>query len=443
MNGHDKDDAARVGCPHSLKEVDLFGPGAQEHWYAAYPILHDQAPVMRIEGEGLLPGTDAYILTMHEDINRVVRDWARFQPTMMLAVENVAKAGVPPFEVPNVNAMIASAATLRRDEASWRAHRKELTDPWVGPGATRHEEMILGHVDDLIDRWIVRDGPIDFVAEFARPLPQRTMASVLGFPLEDIPQLEAWGNAQVFAFVHGKGHRNTITSEQAKEQHRILDGFSDYVSEKTREKRANPCDDMVSFLTQVHYSPIDRKLTDEEVNGVVYAMLIGGLETTQYAIAEQAQLLCENPSIFTRLMDDPSRIRVFVEEGMRLRSPTQGLSTRVTTQDEVFQGVEVPAGSLLHMRFAAANIDPKAFDDANDLKLERKAPTRHLAFSAGLRSCPGATLSRVEQMIAWRRLCERFEAVSFAEGNDFLHQPGIMLGLNQLHLHFKPATGAA
>lgn len=443
MSDQSPQDAPQVGCPHSLSDVDLFGPGAQEHWYDAYSILHDQAPVLKLEGEGLLPGTDAYILTKHEDINLVVRDWARFEPIMMMAVEEVANADVPPFDVPGVNAMIASAATLRRDEASWRAHRKELTDPWVGPGATRHEEMILGHVDALIDDWIARDGPIDFVAEFARPLPQRTMASVLGFPLEDIPQLEAWGNAQVFAYVHGRGHRNLISDEEAAEQSRILDGFSDYVAEKTREKRANPQDDMVSFLTQVHYSPVDRKLTDDEVNGVVYAMLIGGLETTQYAIAEQAQLLCQNPGLFAQLKADPSRIRVFIEEGMRLRSPTQGLSTRLTNQDEVFQGVEVPAGSLLHMRFGAANIDADAFDQPNDIQLDRKAPTRHLAFSAGLRSCPGANLSRVEQTIAWRRLCERLDDIAFADGNDFLHQPGIMLGVNKLHLHMTAAEGAA
>ena len=84
------------------------------------------------------------------------------------------------------------------------------------------------------------------------------------------------------------------------------------------------------------YGP--RKLTDLEVNGIVYAMVIGGLETTQYAIEEEAQLLCEHPEFFRKLKGDRDLIRQFVEESMRLRSPTQGLSTRLTSQDEVFQG---------------------------------------------------------------------------------------------------------
>ena len=49
-------------------DVDLFSPGAQEHWYEAYDILHNEDPVHRLEGEGFLPGTDAYVLTKHDDI---------------------------------------------------------------------------------------------------------------------------------------------------------------------------------------------------------------------------------------------------------------------------------------------------------------------------------------------------------------------------------------
>ena len=151
---------------------------------------------------------------------------------------------------------------------------------------------------------------------------------------------------------------------------------------------------MISFLTQVTYQALGRKLSDLEINGIVYAMVIGGLETTQYAIEEQAQLLCERQGVFEEIKSDRSKLRHFTEEAMRLRSPTQGLSTRITTQDEVFQGVSVPAGSLLHLRWAAANIDADAFECPHQLNLERRAVSRHLAFSKGrgcarAPTCPG------------------------------------------------------
>jgi cytochrome P450 len=193
---------------------------------------------------------------------------------------------------------------------------------------------------------------------------------------------------------------------------------------------------MVSFLCDVHYDALDRKLTDLEIAGIVHAMILGGLETTQYALEEQAQLLCERPGMFEQLRHDRSKVRAFTEEGMRMRSPTHGLSTRITSRDEEFQGVTVPAGSLLHLRFGAANVDADEFECPFDLDLEREGVTRHVAFSTGPRVCPGANLSRVEQQIAWGVLLDRIESIEYGEGNDWMHQPGIMLGTLRLHLRF-------
>ena len=426
-------------CPVNLDEVDLFSPGAQEHWYDAYPILHREAPVYVLKGEGLTPGTDGFVLTKHEDINRVVRDAERFPPLMTEAIREMADSGVDVEKVPNLNAMQASMVTLRPNMELWRLHKQELTDPWVGPGANRHEEMIRQHVTNLIDNWIDRE-EIDFITQFARPLPQYVMASVLGFPAEDIPQLAKWGEAQVRSFVYGRGHLNQLNEEEIRDQFELLDGFKEYVREQVEEKRRNPRDDMITFLTRVTYSPLGRKLTDLEVNGIVYAMIIGGLETTQYALEEQAQLMCEHEGLFETLKNDRSLIRQFTEEGMRMRSPTQGLSTRRTSQDEEFQGVKVPAGSVLHLRYGAANVDPDEFECPYELRLNRRAVTRHLTFSAGPRVCPGAGISRMEQQTAWNLLLDRLDGIEYADGNDFLHQPGIMLGTLSLKLRIRKAA---
>ena len=100
---------------------------------------------------------------------------------------------------------------------------------------------------------------------------------------------------------------------------------------------------------------------------------------------------------------------------MRLRAPTQGLSTRITSRDEVFHGVKVPKGSWLHLRWASANLDPDEWECPLELKLDRKAGKRHLTFSQGARVCPGAALSRLEQMVAWTTLLDRVESFAYAE----------------------------
>ena len=93
----------------------------------------------------------------------------------------------------------------------------------------------------------------------------------------------------------------------------------------------------------------------------------------------------------------------------------------------------------MHLRYGAANVDPEEFECPMELRLNRKSVTRHLVFSAGPRVCPGAGLSRLEQVIAWNRLFDRLNDIQYAPGNKFLHQPGIMLGTLELKLHFTKA----
>ena len=304
--------------------------------------------------------------------------------------------------------------------------------------------MITRHANQLVDEWI-DDGQemsveVEFISRFARPLPQRVVAEIMGFPQSDVPQLAEWGDAVVMPFVHGTGLKHELTADQSAEMHRRLEGFQDYIYEQVAAKRADPQDDMVSFLCDVHYEALDRKLTDIEIAGIVHAMILGGLETTQYALEEQAQLLCEHPAVFEQLRTDRSNLRNFVEESLRLRAPTHGLSTRMTTRDEEFQGIAVPAGSLLHLRFAAANVDGDEFACPFDLDLERAGVGRHVTFSTGPRVCPGATLSRLEQQVAWGVLLDRLDSIEYGEGNDWMHKPGIMLATIKLHLRVQKSA---
>ena len=214
-----------MSCPVHLDDVDLFGPGSQEHWYEAYPILHREAPVLVLPGEGVDGAGDAYVLNCYEDIERVVKDPQRFTPVMSLMVDELQgvldRGEQPPEDASRFDIALDSVRTLRPTIELWRAHRQELTDPWVGPGARRHAQMIEEICDDLIDQWIDRDdgdglGTVEFIEEFARPLPQRVTARVLGFPPEDVDRLAQWGSAQVMQYVYGKGHLNQLSAKRLR-----------------------------------------------------------------------------------------------------------------------------------------------------------------------------------------------------------------------------------
>lgn len=422
-------------CPVHLDDVDLFANGAQEHWFDAYEILHRDAPVCRIPGEGDEPGSDAFIISKYADIAAIVKDPYTFpirfdQGDSNLEREIIAEEGF--------GDAVNARDTLRPDIEQHKRHRHELTDPWVGTGAGRHEPMITQACHDLIDKWIHR-GEVEFVKEFAAPLPAISITNILGFPLEDLPRLRRWEEAQVRRFVYGKTHKNILSEADERENARTLVEFHAYIQEQVDAKRRDPQDDMVSFLAQVKYGEEQRPLTDGEIASVAYGMNIGGNETTQYALTAEAQLLAQDPELVERLRADRDKVKVFVEEAMRLYAPTQGLSTRRVARDVELRGVKIPKGSLLHLRYGAGNRDEEEFAGAGEVDLDRRKPARHLTFSQGPRSCPGSGLSRLEQNVAVHALLDRFDELRLTPGkNDLRHQPGIMLGLWQLHLSFTP-----
>jgi cytochrome P450 len=131
-------------------------------------------------------------------------------------------------------------------------------------------------------------------------------------------------------------------------------------------------------------------------------------------------------------------VPAFVEEALRLESPTQGLYRRVAFDTEL-GGVELPAGATVHIRYAAANRDERMFPDPDDVVLDRPNARRHMAFSLGEHHCPGEGLSRLEQRLALTAVLERLPGLRLADDNDFTHQPGFVLrALKQLHLEWTP-----
>jgi cytochrome P450 len=77
-----------------------------------------------------------------------------------------------------------------------------------------------------------------------------------------------------------------------------------------------------------------------------------------------------------------------LDETLRLHAPVPG-TRRVALEGATLGGRAVPAGTVVALDFAAANRDPLVFDDPDRFDPSR-APSAHVTFGAGPRSCPGA-----------------------------------------------------
>ena len=408
--------------------IDLFCPATQEDWYPTYRTLREEAPVYHI------PGTKLYVLSRYEDIIRVVRDTKTFSNQheklggdLLLKYEEArnyyCEHGLGKEEGRG------RWSPLAVDPPEHRKYRALVDRFFQGKGLSKAQPLIEKLVDELIDTFADK-GEVEFVTAFAEPLPVTVITSLLGLPLEDMPQLKKWSAAWAAPFARG------LTLEQEMDVARQGVEFQNYIRDHANERRKNPQDDIITHLVQAKYDN-ERPLTDHEIASIVDHLYIGGNETTTFALTSGMWIMLRDPEIYRSLLADPSRIDTFAEEGLRLESPTQGLY-RTVTEDTEIRGVKIPRGSPVHLRFAAANRDEAMFPNADKVDLDRANANRHLAFSQGEHHCPGAGLSRLEQQIAYRRLLERLPDLRFTPGkNDFTHHPGFVLrALKELHLSY-------
>ena len=405
-------------------DIDLFDPDTQQDWFQVYRRLREEAPVYRI------PGSNTFVISRYADVMHVLRHQDIFP-----SGTGVTTRGSPAQQVYLTRGWdrLAPLGTNPPDHRRYRA----LVDSYFdSDGSERHRSEIQQVIDELIDSMAGAPsaapvGSADFMAEFALPLPVRMITSILGFPASDIDQLKAWSAAWVLPFAGGLSDEQHVwVAEQVVE-------FQAYILEHLHEKRAHPGDDVLSALAVARYGD-ERPLTDPEIISIIDHLYIGGNETTTFALTSALWILLREPGLYERVLDDRMLVEPFVEEVLRLESPTQGLYRRVARDTEL-AGVALPEGATVHIRYASANRDPAMFPDPDCVDLDRANGRRHMAFSLGEHHCPGEGLSRLEQRMALHSVLERLPHLRLAPGNDFAHAPGFVLrALDRLDIEWGP-----
>jgi cytochrome P450 len=133
------------------------------------------------------------------------------------------------------------------------------------------------------------------------------------------------------------------------------------------------------------------------VLGVAALVLIAGVDTTWSAIGSSLWHLATHPGDRRRMVSEPEVMSLAVEELLRAYSPVT--MARVVTEDVDFRGCPMKAGDKVLMNFPAANRDPEAFEDPDQVVLDREL-NRHVAFGSGIHRCAGSNLARMELRVA-------------------------------------------
>ena len=269
-------------------------------------------------------------------------------------------------------------------------------------------ETIQGVVDGLIDRVQAR-GEMDFLKDFAAPLPVAVIAKLLGVPEPDRPLLRPWSAKIVKLYELG------YTEDQAREANQAVVEFSAYIDGLAKERRRAPRDDLISALVRVEEQ--GAVLTAEElvancilllnagheatVNGTTLGMLSLHRHPEQRALAREAARA-----------NDHEFFKTAVEELLRYDTPLP-MFERWVLQDFTFHDVSLRRGVEVGLLYAAGNRDPRRFGDPDRLVLTRRE-NPHLTFGLGIHYCIGAPLARVELQTSLETLLRRLPNIHIA-----------------------------
>ena len=340
--------------------------------------------------------------------------------------------------------IFCSGQSSRPERGSWipsminldeplHKRRRNLVNRGFTPRRVRDQESKLRTLtNELIDR-VIEGGRFDFVKEIARWIPMVAIGDMLGVEPEDRERLLLWSDAML-----GGGEIAEVSDdvERGEQQKIYIDEYFAYQAAVIEDRKKNPGDDLVSLL--VHGDVDGDRLSDEELLQESLLILIGGDETTRHVMTGGLEQLIAHPDQKQKLIDDPSRIEVAVEEMLRFVSPIVNMN-RTVTRDTELHGEKLREGDRVLLLYPAGNRDERAFESPERFDIERW-PNRHVAFGGyGVHHCLGASLARLELKILFEELLRRMPDIDLAPDAPIKRRPNnFITGIEEMFVVFTP-----
>ena len=377
-------------------------------WVAnPYPIwdeLRQTCPVAHTNRYG-----GAWFPTTHELVSAVANDTEHF--TSRTVVVGNGRPGEDALPAP-----IGVAPPITSDPPFHHIARR-LILPAFSPGVVNNLEpqvraLCNKYLDIIGDKKEFNAG--DEYAQFISPGVIKVM---LGFPDEDEDKFREF----VHIVLEGVDEPDV---EKRMEQFQPV---ADYIEAQVADHRANPRDDLTTFLINAEID--GQKLPDEMIFGAMVLTLIAGIDTTWSAIASSLWHLATHPADRERLINEPELMPLAVEEFLRYYSPVT--MARLVKEDFNFHGVDMKKDDWVLLGFPIANRDPKAFEDADKFIIDRKV-NRHVAFGLGIHRCAGSNLARMELRIALEEFLKRYKNFELSDPKGVTWSQGQVRGARSL-----------
>jgi len=358
-----------------------------EAWVAdPYPIMEDlreRCPVAHSDRYGGLWAPMTY-----EAVAAIANDTEHF--TSRTVVINNGRPGDDALPAP-----IGVAPPISSDPPFHEIARRLLLPAFAPRPIAALEPFTRELCNQLLDKMGDAD-LVDASVQYAEHIPVGLIAKLCGLPQEDGEQFREF----VRIVLEG-------VDLPAEERIEAFKPVEDYIIPAIVERRENPDDGLISYLLDAEI--MGDKLSDEHVFGSILLLIVAGIDTTWSAIGSSIWHLANNPQDLARLVAHPELLPSAVEEFLRAYAPVS--MARLVKDDFEFQGCPMKKDDWIFLSFPAANRDPEAFDNADEVLIDREI-NRHSAFGLGIHRCLGSNLARMEMTVAleeWLKRYTKFE----------------------------------
>lgn len=385
----------------------------QEFLYDVYAVMRENGPFSHqdVPFLGPTPG-GAWVATRYDECYEILRDWRSFSSKPAGMERNPTSFG---------------DIVINLDPPRQQQLRKVL-NPYFSPGRMKElEPQVRAITDALIDNFI-ESGRGD-LADVAWQQPGIVFfRHLLGMPVEDVPlYIEAADLA-----INGESEEVRIGS--------MTNLYLRVRDEIDKRRSEPPRDDLIDVLLAAEVD--GEKLSFDDVVANALLLVQAGLETTSSAMSFAFFYLGTHASERDRLVRESELMQTAIEELIRFAGSVHGLHRSVAGEVEL-SGQRFCAGETIVVNYAAANRDPREFDEPNKCILDRRT-NRHLGFGAGVHRCLGSNLARLEFRVGVEQTLNRIPDYAIPPGAkvDF-HGNSVTRGYRALPVVFTPGVRVA
>jgi cytochrome P450 len=402
---------------------DMLSAAAVRDPYAYFGRLRETAPVHFNERYRM------WLLTRYADVEAAFRD-PRFSSDRITPFIEQRLSDQPETGLARTFNILADWLVFK-DPPDHGRLRKLVSRAFTPRAVEQMQERIELIASQLLDA-LPTDGTVDLIRGFAYPLPAIVIAEMLGVPPSDRDLFKGWSDdisALVFGGLDEVGRHDRAAVGMLE--------LASYLTELIDHYETEPADNLISALVRAEGE--GDKLSRDEVVATCTLLLFGGHETTTNLIGNGLLALLQHPDQLDHLRVEPQDFRPAVEEFLRFDGPAKAVA-RVMAEDVVIGEQHLRRGDRVYLVPAAANRDPRVYDDPDVFDIRREGP-QHLGFAFGPHYCLGAPLARMEGTVAIRAVLDRFDGLELATDELSWHPVMLNRGLMELPVALRRREG--